>query len=275
MRRARLAALLALAIAVPAAAAGADEAKPASPAPPKFEMESVQLVLLMRAPTWKKLPPEEAEALQKQHIAHLTAMGDSGKMVVAGPFSDQADPAYRGVCIYRVGIGRRGPRPRRAGSDREGRPASHRGDDLVVRQGLHDLPEGTGEEGRAVTGSRAALGLIALSLAACTPTAALMTPPPTVNLRAGGRRATGGAPGPLGRRHRREEGTWGRLDPGGCSLELEPAEFGTLTGPVGCPGGTGKGATSATGTLRLQGEAVLVPGVLLPQFVLALLASLP
>lgn len=103
MPRARLAALAALAITLPALAAGAEDAKPTAPAAPKFEMESVQLVLLMRAPTWRKLPAEESEALQKQHIAHLTAMGDAGKMVVAGPFSDQADPAYRGVCIYRVG----------------------------------------------------------------------------------------------------------------------------------------------------------------------------
>jgi uncharacterized protein len=92
MHRARLAALLAAILAVPAAAD-----------PPKFEMESVQLVLLVRAPTWKQLPPEESEALQRQHIAHLTAMGESGSMVVAGPFSDQSDPAFRGVCIYRVG----------------------------------------------------------------------------------------------------------------------------------------------------------------------------
>ncbi len=200
-----------------------------------------------------------------------------------------------------------------------------------------------------MTGSRAALGLIALSLAACTPTAALMTPPPTVNPPAGqSDESTGGvafSAGGVGSStsygpwqvkgagldlayagNGAWTGTWngaavrlvasegrlqgpgtellieqhdgalsmrgswagrsvdvtvgkkglrGRLDPGGCSLELEPAEFGTLTGPVGCPGGTGKGATSATGTLRLQGEAVLVPGVLLPQFVLALLASLP
>jgi len=29
-------------------------------------------------------------------------MGESGKMVIAGPFSNQADPAFRGACIYRV-----------------------------------------------------------------------------------------------------------------------------------------------------------------------------
>jgi uncharacterized protein YciI len=102
MRLATLAAVIALST-LPSFAWSAEAAKPAAPAPPKFEMESVQLVLLMRAPTWKKLPAEEAEALQGRHIAHLTAMGEAGKIVVAGPFSDQADPAFRGVCIYRVG----------------------------------------------------------------------------------------------------------------------------------------------------------------------------
>jgi hypothetical protein len=67
----------------------------------------------------------------------------------------------------------------------------------------------------------------------------------------------------------------GRMDPGGCRLDLGPAGTGVLSGPVGCAGSNGKGATSATGTLRLQGEAVLVPDVLLPQFVLALLSTLP
>ena len=97
MHRARIAALLAVAL------AAASPLPPALAADEPFEMETVQLVLLLRAPTWKKLPAEESAALQKQHLAHLTAMGESGKMVVAGPFSDQADPAYRGACIYRVG----------------------------------------------------------------------------------------------------------------------------------------------------------------------------
>jgi len=200
-----------------------------------------------------------------------------------------------------------------------------------------------------VTGTRAALALAVLSLAACTPTAALMTPPPTVNPPAGqSDETTGGVAfsaggagssasyGPwqvkgagIALAHSGNgawTGTWngtavrlvasqgrlqgpgtellieqhdgalsmrgswagravdvtvgkkglrGRLDPGGCTLELAPAEVGILSGPVGCPGGAGRDATSAIGTLRLQGEAVLVPGVLLPQFVVALLASLP
>ena len=67
-----------------------------------FEMESFQLVLLMRAPTWKKLPDAEASALQAAHIEHLTRMADAGKAVVCGPFGKQQDVTYRGACIYAV-----------------------------------------------------------------------------------------------------------------------------------------------------------------------------
>jgi uncharacterized protein YciI len=89
-----------------AAALAAVLALPARSAePPKdapFEMESFQLVLLMRAPTWKKLPDAEAKALQEAHLAHLSKMGDSGKAVVCGPFDKQPDPAFRGACVYAV-----------------------------------------------------------------------------------------------------------------------------------------------------------------------------
>lgn len=97
----RLAALLALASLAVATAARA-EAPTSAPAEPKFEFETFQLVLLMRAPTWKKLPDEEAQALQAKHIGHLTKMGEAGKALVCGPFGNQQDPAYRGACIYRV-----------------------------------------------------------------------------------------------------------------------------------------------------------------------------
>jgi uncharacterized protein YciI len=100
-----LAVLLAL---LPAAPRAADEGAPApagkvGPRGAPFEMEPFQLVLLVRAPTWKKLPDAEAEALQKAHIGHLVKMGEQGKAVVCGPFGDQADVSLRGACVYRVG----------------------------------------------------------------------------------------------------------------------------------------------------------------------------
>jgi uncharacterized protein YciI len=75
---------------------------PANGAEPPFEMEPFQLVLLLRPADRKTIPDAEAEAIQKQHIAHLEKMGRSGKMVVAGPFDGQRDVSLRGACIYRV-----------------------------------------------------------------------------------------------------------------------------------------------------------------------------
>jgi uncharacterized protein YciI len=79
---------------------------PGPPAPaaekPKFEMESFQLVLLLRPADRKEIPEAEAEELQRQHLAHLGKMHESGKMVIAGPFGAQRDPSFRGACLYRV-----------------------------------------------------------------------------------------------------------------------------------------------------------------------------
>jgi uncharacterized protein YciI len=115
MRRSGPSLLLASLLAWPVGGAAAEPAAPASTpaatAPPPalkpsgapFEMESYQLILLLRASTWKKLPEEEGKALQAAHIAHLTKMGEAGKAMVCGPFDDQQDPAFRGACIYAVG----------------------------------------------------------------------------------------------------------------------------------------------------------------------------
>jgi uncharacterized protein YciI len=103
-RPAVLAALLAAAL-VPGPSPGAAPPEPAAPAakpPAKFEFEQLQLVLLLRPADRKEIPEAEAEAIQVQHLAHLTKMGESGKMMVAGPFGDQRDPSLRGACIYRV-----------------------------------------------------------------------------------------------------------------------------------------------------------------------------
>jgi uncharacterized protein YciI len=66
-------------------------------------MEQYQLVLLWRGAKSTGEVTPETQAIQARHIAHLQAMGKAGKMVVAGPFSDQPDAALRGACLYRVG----------------------------------------------------------------------------------------------------------------------------------------------------------------------------
>jgi uncharacterized protein YciI len=105
----RLAVLAAVCFVLPTSARTAEPAAPApaaataaAPADAPFQMETFQLVLLVRAPTWRKLPDEEGRKLQAQHLAHLKKMGESGKAVVCGPFDKQPDPALRGACIYAV-----------------------------------------------------------------------------------------------------------------------------------------------------------------------------
>lgn len=42
----------------------------------------------------------EAAAIQKQHLAHINRLAESGKLAVAGPFQDGGD--YRGLLIFDV-----------------------------------------------------------------------------------------------------------------------------------------------------------------------------
>jgi len=196
---------------------------------------------------------------------------------------------------------------------------------------------------------RAAPLLLAAALAGCAPTAALMTPPPTVKPGPGqGEQVTGEvafSAGGLGSSVRygpwrirgeglelayagdgawagtwngsaarfttqaglvqgpgtqltleqgdkglRIRGVWGgrsvdlavgrvslsgSADQGRCTYALSPSAANVLSGPVGCSAAPGGTATSSAGSLRFGGEAALVPDVLMPHFVLALLHVLP
>lgn len=101
---------IALALALLASgAARADEPPAAAPAPPpappeaKFEFESHPIVLLVRPENAPDYPPEKLEEIQAAHLAHLNALGESGRLLVAGPFDEQSDPRYRGILIFRSG----------------------------------------------------------------------------------------------------------------------------------------------------------------------------
>jgi uncharacterized protein YciI len=68
------------------------------------ELESYTFVLLRRGPRAAEFSDEELEVLQEQHLAHLTAMGEQGAMILAGPFSEQDDETKRGFCLYRTSL---------------------------------------------------------------------------------------------------------------------------------------------------------------------------
>lgn len=79
--------------------------EPASPTtqPAAMNFEQYQVVILRAGDNADKITKDELMEIQKQHLAHLTHMGESGRMVIAGPFGDQQDKTFRGMCIYRVG----------------------------------------------------------------------------------------------------------------------------------------------------------------------------
>ncbi|XXF76925.1 YciI family protein [Myxococcaceae bacterium GXIMD 01537] len=90
---------------LPGAARAEDKpaaAPKAAPAAPRMEFEKHYLVILVRGPAWTPEKTPETERIQEQHLAHLRRMGESGKMVIAGPFGEQQDAAYRGMCLYRT-----------------------------------------------------------------------------------------------------------------------------------------------------------------------------
>ncbi len=72
-------------------------------ADPPPSMERYSLVILKR-PANGGAKVADPEALQRQHLGHLTAMARAGKLVVAGPFDDQTDPRMRGLCLYRASL---------------------------------------------------------------------------------------------------------------------------------------------------------------------------
>jgi uncharacterized protein len=74
----------------------ADE-KSAKPEP-KYEMTTYIMGLLRRAPQAPAVSTEESQKIQAGHMANIRKMADTGKLIVAGPFSDNGD--LRGVFIF-------------------------------------------------------------------------------------------------------------------------------------------------------------------------------
>lgn len=64
------------------------------------ELESYVFVLLRRPVDVPALTERELDALQEQHLAYLDRLAESGKLVGAGPLSDQPDESLRGLCFF-------------------------------------------------------------------------------------------------------------------------------------------------------------------------------
>jgi uncharacterized protein YciI len=86
-----------------ALAAGLAAADPApsapSPAGPKYEMVTYYFCLLTRGPNAAQHTPEERQKIQEGHMANIRRLADEGKLLVAGPFTDNGD--WRGIFIFK------------------------------------------------------------------------------------------------------------------------------------------------------------------------------
>jgi uncharacterized protein YciI len=65
-----------------------------------MELEHYGFVLLRSGPRALEYDDAELDRLQAAHLAHLSAMREAGKLLAAGPFSDQHDESLRGLCVY-------------------------------------------------------------------------------------------------------------------------------------------------------------------------------
>jgi uncharacterized protein YciI len=64
------------------------------------ELESYAFVLLRRPADAPRLPERALDALQERHLAYLDRLAAAGKLLAAGPFSDQEDDSLRGLCVF-------------------------------------------------------------------------------------------------------------------------------------------------------------------------------
>ncbi len=72
-------------------------------AEPHYEMITYYLVMLRRGPNWTATITPEIEELQRQHLAHINHMAESGELVLAGPFLEQSgEKALSGLFIFKV-----------------------------------------------------------------------------------------------------------------------------------------------------------------------------
>ncbi len=83
----------------------------AAPCPPaviapagKFEMHQYYMGFLRRGPAWSAEQTPEVKQIGEGHMAHIRAMGATGKLILAGPFEIEGTPpnAIAGILLFDV-----------------------------------------------------------------------------------------------------------------------------------------------------------------------------
>jgi len=69
--------------------------------PGGFEMTTYYVALLYRGPKWTPQETPETRAIQDGHMANIQRLAQEGKLLLAGPFTDNGD--LRGIFVFKVG----------------------------------------------------------------------------------------------------------------------------------------------------------------------------
>ena len=72
----------------------------AASAPEEYEMAKYQVAFYRKGPAWTPSTTPEHQKLQSEHLAYIGKMADTGKLIIAGPFTDNGD--LRGMLIFRL-----------------------------------------------------------------------------------------------------------------------------------------------------------------------------
>jgi len=64
----------------------------------EYEMTTYYMALLYRGPKWTAEETAETKQIQQGHMDNIVRMAGSGKLVLAGPFTDGGD--LRGVFVF-------------------------------------------------------------------------------------------------------------------------------------------------------------------------------
>ena len=68
--------------------------------PGDYEMATYYVGFLYRGANWTPGETPETKKLQEAHMANIQKMAEAGKLVIAGPFTDDGD--LRGLYVFRV-----------------------------------------------------------------------------------------------------------------------------------------------------------------------------
>jgi hypothetical protein len=69
-----------------------------------MRLDAYTVVLLRRPPDAPQLGEAELDRLQREHVDFNSRMRAEGHALITGPFTDQPDPSWRGLSVFRTSI---------------------------------------------------------------------------------------------------------------------------------------------------------------------------